>query len=349
MMSRRLNNDQRAETLLRPLDVGRPFDCVGKAGCVKSIVRLFEGLRDPWVVQFVVEQEMGAALLCCTVGSSRLRTPDLAEAIHNFEDMKCQVGGGPHYRAPHGGAHRAEWYVLFLAIRDRQQHTSRQLPGLYKTSAPLADIFDTYALPLELRREYPHVQPILALEKGFATKSRLICTTSVIVQLIPRPPRVIIAFHDNGKEPPPLLLVTPLYSATHRVLWCYGNWPLFVRMWLRVFVCGCFVQEIMPGGVSSPVRAFKSVGGNPIVFDRVKGAHIWDVDGWGNEKVTVLFQCDDIVRSHYYRSITSAARASLLFHQRSFTNGLTDNIINQIETLRHRHPVPFTGSFCRFR
>eukprot|EP00457_Paulinella_chromatophora_P008500 gb/GEZN01008535.1/.p1 GENE.gb/GEZN01008535.1/~~gb/GEZN01008535.1/.p1 ORF type:complete len:413 (+),score=-22.20 gb/GEZN01008535.1/:138-1376(+) len=35
----------------------------------------------------------------------------------------------------------------------------------------------------------------------------------------------------------------------------------------------------MPGGVSSPVRAFKSVGGQPIVFDRVKGAYAWDVDG----------------------------------------------------------------------
>ncbi len=30
-------------------------------------------------------------------------------------------------------------------------------------------------------------------------------------------------------------------------------------------------QQLMPGGVSSPVRAFKSVGGQPIVFDRVKG------------------------------------------------------------------------------
>ncbi|MEM1240123.1 MAG: glutamate-1-semialdehyde 2,1-aminomutase [Cyanobacteria bacterium P01_H01_bin.26] len=38
-------------------------------------------------------------------------------------------------------------------------------------------------------------------------------------------------------------------------------------------------QNLMPGGVSSPVRAFKSVGGQPIVFDRVKGSHIWDVDG----------------------------------------------------------------------
>ena len=35
----------------------------------------------------------------------------------------------------------------------------------------------------------------------------------------------------------------------------------------------------MPGGVNSPVRAFKSVGGGPIVFDRVKGPYAWDVDG----------------------------------------------------------------------
>ena len=35
----------------------------------------------------------------------------------------------------------------------------------------------------------------------------------------------------------------------------------------------------MPGGVSSPVRAFKSVGGQPVVFDRVQGAYAWDVDG----------------------------------------------------------------------
>ncbi|KAJ1619419.1 glutamate-1-semialdehyde-2,1-aminomutase [Pavlovales sp. CCMP2436] len=37
-------------------------------------------------------------------------------------------------------------------------------------------------------------------------------------------------------------------------------------------------KTIMPGGVSSPVRAFKSVGGDPVVFDRVKGAYAWDLD-----------------------------------------------------------------------
>merc|ERR1719486_360871 len=35
----------------------------------------------------------------------------------------------------------------------------------------------------------------------------------------------------------------------------------------------------MPGGVSSPVRAFKSVGGNPVVVDKVKGPFLYDVDG----------------------------------------------------------------------
>ena len=40
-----------------------------------------------------------------------------------------------------------------------------------------------------------------------------------------------------------------------------------------------YLQELMPGGVNSPVRAFKSVGGQPIVFDSVKGSRMWDVDG----------------------------------------------------------------------
>jgi len=38
-------------------------------------------------------------------------------------------------------------------------------------------------------------------------------------------------------------------------------------------------QKIIPGGVNSPVRAFKSVGGNPIFIKKGKGSKIWDVDG----------------------------------------------------------------------
>lgn len=38
-------------------------------------------------------------------------------------------------------------------------------------------------------------------------------------------------------------------------------------------------QRVMPGGVSSPVRAFRSVGGDPYVVARAEGAHVWDVEG----------------------------------------------------------------------
>ena len=38
-------------------------------------------------------------------------------------------------------------------------------------------------------------------------------------------------------------------------------------------------QARMPGGVNSPVRAFRAVGGTPIFFARASGAYLWDVDG----------------------------------------------------------------------
>src|SRR5438094_716240 len=38
-------------------------------------------------------------------------------------------------------------------------------------------------------------------------------------------------------------------------------------------------QAIIPGGVNSPVRAFRAVGGHPLFIKRGEGSHIWDVDG----------------------------------------------------------------------
>lgn len=38
-------------------------------------------------------------------------------------------------------------------------------------------------------------------------------------------------------------------------------------------------KKYFPGGVNSPVRAFKSVGGNPLFIERGKGAYLWDADG----------------------------------------------------------------------
>jgi len=38
-------------------------------------------------------------------------------------------------------------------------------------------------------------------------------------------------------------------------------------------------SDIFPGGVNSPVRAFRGVGGNPVVAARGEGARVTDVDG----------------------------------------------------------------------
>jgi glutamate-1-semialdehyde 2,1-aminomutase len=38
-------------------------------------------------------------------------------------------------------------------------------------------------------------------------------------------------------------------------------------------------QKVIPGGVNSPVRAFRAVGGKPVFIERGQGSHIWDVDG----------------------------------------------------------------------
>lgn len=65
----------------------------------------------------------------------------------------------------------------------------------------------------------------------------------------------------------------------------------------------------MPGGVSSPVRAFKSVGGQPIVFDRVNGSHIWDVDG--NEYIDYVGTWGPAICGHAHPDVLNALRTAL--------------------------------------
>ncbi len=38
-------------------------------------------------------------------------------------------------------------------------------------------------------------------------------------------------------------------------------------------------EGLLPGGVDSPVRAFRAVGGEPPFVERAEGAYLWDVDG----------------------------------------------------------------------
>lgn len=55
-------------------------------------------------------------------------------------------------------------------------------------------------------------------------------------------------------------------------------------------------REIFPGGVNSPVRAFKGVGGEPIVAARGAGARIWDVDG--KEYIDFVLSWGPLVLGH---------------------------------------------------
>jgi len=68
-------------------------------------------------------------------------------------------------------------------------------------------------------------------------------------------------------------------------------------------------QKLMPGGVSSPVRAFKSVGGQPIVFDRVRGAKIWDVDG--NEYIDYVGTWGPAICGHTHPEVIAALKEAL--------------------------------------
>ena len=66
---------------------------------------------------------------------------------------------------------------------------------------------------------------------------------------------------------------------------------------------------LMPGGVSSPVRAFKSVGGGPVVFERVKGAYAYDVDG--NQYVDYVGTWGPAICGHANDEVNEALRAAL--------------------------------------
>jgi len=103
-------------------------------------------------------------------------------------------------------------------------------------------------------------------------------------------------------------------------------------------------HTLMPGGVSSPVRAFKSVGGEPIVFERVKGARAYDIDGnefldyvgtWGP---AIIGHADDAVLAAVKETMdkgTSFGAPSLL------ENDLAKMVIDAVPSIEM---VRFTNS-----
>ena len=63
-------------------------------------------------------------------------------------------------------------------------------------------------------------------------------------------------------------------------------------------------RELMPGGVSSPVRAFRAVGGSPVFVERGEGAYLVDVDG--NRYVDYVLSWGPLVLGHAHRRVVAA-------------------------------------------
>jgi glutamate-1-semialdehyde 2,1-aminomutase len=68
-------------------------------------------------------------------------------------------------------------------------------------------------------------------------------------------------------------------------------------------------QRVIPGGVNSPVRAFRAVGGKPLFIERGGGAHIWDVDG--REYVDYVGSWGPLIFGHRPPEVVEALRGVL--------------------------------------
>ena len=75
-------------------------------------------------------------------------------------------------------------------------------------------------------------------------------------------------------------------------------------------------QQLMPGGVNSPARAFGGVGGEPIVFERAQGAHLFDVDG--NRYIDYIGSWGPMILGHQHPQVVAAVHAAV---DRAFTFG----------------------------
>ncbi len=65
-------------------------------------------------------------------------------------------------------------------------------------------------------------------------------------------------------------------------------------------------KKVLPGGVNSPVRAYKSVGGTPLCILKAKGSHIWDIDG--NEFIDYVCSWGSLILGHAHPNIIQAVK-----------------------------------------
>lgn len=69
-------------------------------------------------------------------------------------------------------------------------------------------------------------------------------------------------------------------------------------------------QQSIPGGVNSPVRAFKSVGGTPVFMKSAKGAYLYDVDG--NRYIDYIASWGPMILGHAYGPVIKAIQEKAL-------------------------------------
>ncbi|MCB1249808.1 MAG: aminotransferase class III-fold pyridoxal phosphate-dependent enzyme, partial [Acidimicrobiales bacterium] len=63
-------------------------------------------------------------------------------------------------------------------------------------------------------------------------------------------------------------------------------------------------QAVIPGGVNSPVRAFRSVGGTPYFVAKAEGPHVWDVEG--NRYLDLVQSYGAIILGHAHPVVIDA-------------------------------------------
>lgn len=69
-------------------------------------------------------------------------------------------------------------------------------------------------------------------------------------------------------------------------------------------------QQSIPGGVNSPVRAFKSVGGTPVFMKKAKGAYLYDADG--NRYIDYINSWGPMILGHAYEPMLKAIQEKIL-------------------------------------
>lgn len=67
---------------------------------------------------------------------------------------------------------------------------------------------------------------------------------------------------------------------------------------------------LMPGGVNSPVRAFKAIGGTPLFISKAKDSKIYDVDG--NEYIDYVLSWGPLILGHAHSKVVKALRKAVL-------------------------------------